>query len=119
MVVMSTVVIGFEADMRREEMDMRLVDIDDCEERPDAADAGEIDRGVERSEEDDVLYAYEEAMACVREKVGERSGVGKSADDSKKKKLRPTVLNHFHFGTRTRIPHAVGLRLGLVKRAGE
>jgi hypothetical protein len=54
MVAMSTVDIGFEADMRREDMDMRLVDIDECEERPDAADAGEIDRGVERSD-DDVL----------------------------------------------------------------
>jgi hypothetical protein len=57
MLAMSTDDIGFEADMRRDDMDMRLLDIDDCEERPDMTEAdGEMDRGVEISELD-VLYA--------------------------------------------------------------
>lgn len=57
MLAMSTEDMGFEADMRRDEMDMRLLDIDDWDERPDVTEAGgEIDRGVEISEFD-VLYA--------------------------------------------------------------
>lgn len=56
MVAMSTEDIGLEADMRRDDMDMRLLDTDDCEERPDITEAGEMDRGVEISELD-VLYA--------------------------------------------------------------
>lgn len=57
MLVMSTEDIGLEADMRRDEMDMRWLDTDECEERPDTTEAGgEIDRGVEMSELD-VLYA--------------------------------------------------------------
>jgi hypothetical protein len=55
-VAISTEDIGFEADMRRDDMDMRLFDMDDCEERPDITEEGEMDRGVEMSELD-VLYA--------------------------------------------------------------
>ncbi len=54
MVAMSTVDIGFAAEiLRDDEIDMRLLllDIDDCEERPTDED-GEIDRGVEMSELD-------------------------------------------------------------------
>ena len=56
MVDMSTEDIGFRADMRLDEMDIRLLDTDDCEERPEITEAGEMDRGVEISELD-VLYA--------------------------------------------------------------
>ena len=54
MVAMSTDDIGFAAEiLRDDEMDMRLLllDIDECEERPETTDEeGEIDRGVEMSE---------------------------------------------------------------------
>lgn len=64
---MSTDDIGFAAEiLRADEMDMRLeLDIDECDDRADAADEGEIDRGVETLSELDVLWAYD-AMACVR-----------------------------------------------------
>jgi hypothetical protein len=64
--------IGLKADiLREEETDMRLLDIDDWEERPDATEEeGEVDRGVEISEVlvDVVLKAYDAAMACVSDK---------------------------------------------------
>jgi hypothetical protein len=42
--------------LREEEIDMRLLEIDDWDERPDATEEdGEIDRGVEISELLDVL----------------------------------------------------------------
>lgn len=52
MAKMSTEDIGLKLEMRRlEEMDMRLLDIDVCDERPDATEAdGEVDRGVDTSE---------------------------------------------------------------------
>lgn len=56
---MSTEDIGLAAEIRRvDEIEMRLeVDIDDCDDRPDATEEeGEIDRGVEMSELE-VLYA--------------------------------------------------------------
>lgn len=69
MAAMLTDDIGLAAEiLRDDEMDMRLeLDIDDCDERADAADAGELDRGVEMSEPwlEELLYAYD-AMACVR-----------------------------------------------------
>lgn len=54
---MSTEDIGFAADMRLDDMDMRLLDTDECDDRPDITEVeGERDRGVEMSELD-VLYA--------------------------------------------------------------
>lgn len=56
-VAISTLDMGFEADMRREDIDMRLLEMDDWEDRPEITEAeGEMDRGVEMSELD-VLYA--------------------------------------------------------------
>jgi hypothetical protein len=76
MAVMSTEDIGLAAEILRvDEMDMRLeLDIDECEERPDATEEeGEIDRGVEMSELDVLVLSGYDAMACVR--VGrERKG---------------------------------------------
>jgi hypothetical protein len=68
MVAMSTDDMGFAADILRDhEIDMRLLlDIDDWEERADATDEeGEIDRGVEMSELDEVELLYaNDAIAC-------------------------------------------------------
>lgn len=47
---MSTVDIGFDAEILRDDMDMRLLDMEVWEERADATEAGDIDRGVEMSE---------------------------------------------------------------------
>ena len=53
----STEDMGFEADMRREDIDMRLLEMDDWEDRPEITEAkGEMERRVEMSELD-VLYA--------------------------------------------------------------
>jgi hypothetical protein len=67
MAAISTDDIGLAAEILRvDEMDMRLeLDIDECDERADATEDGEIDRGVEMSEVDVVLCAYD-AIACVR-----------------------------------------------------
>lgn len=69
---MSTVDIGLEAEILREEMDMRLLDMEEWDERPDTIDAGEIDRGVEISELEVLLLlnGYD-AIACVRDSSGE------------------------------------------------
>lgn len=80
MAVMSTDDIGFAADIRRDdEMDMRLeLDIEECEDRADAIDEeeGDVDRGVEMSEDEAALGAYE-AIACARDgrKGGREVGV--------------------------------------------
>jgi hypothetical protein len=73
MVAMSTVDMGLAEDiLRDDEMEMRLLDIDVCEDRPETEDEGEMDRGVEMSEFD-VLYAYDEdAMACMTGQEGEK-----------------------------------------------
>lgn len=73
MVTMSTLDMGLEAEILREEMDMRLLDMEDWEERPDTTEAGEIDRGVEISELELLLKPYD-AMACARDSSGKRSG---------------------------------------------
>lgn len=77
MVAISTDDIGFAAEILRvEEMDMRLLllDIDDCEKRPETTDDdGEIDRGVEMSELDALVFVLYEAMAYV-------SGGGRKAE---------------------------------------
>lgn len=69
MAEMSTDDIGFAADiLRDDEMDMRLeLDIEECEDRADAIDDkdGEVDLGVEISDDEAVLGAYE-AIACAR-----------------------------------------------------
>ena len=58
----STEDIGFEADILREEIDMRLVDIEDWETRPEKTEEGEIDLGVEISVLE--LLKTFDAMAC-------------------------------------------------------
>jgi hypothetical protein len=75
MVAISTDDIGFAAEiLRDDEMDMRLeLDIEECDDRADATDEGEMDRGVERLSELDVLWAYD-AIACVRTGGEERKG---------------------------------------------
>lgn len=75
MVAMSTDDMGLAAEiLRDDEMDMRFeLDIDECDDRADAADEGEMDRGVEMSELE-VLWAYD-AMACARAE-GERKAEG-------------------------------------------
>jgi len=63
--------------LRVDEMDMRLeLDIDECDERADATEEGEIDRGVEMSELLVLMLCGDDAMACARvgrEKKGSRA----------------------------------------------
>ena len=65
---MSTEDMGFRPEMRRlDEMDMRLLDIDEWEERAEAIeDDGELERGVEKSEPDGVYEEYDAigTIAC-------------------------------------------------------
>lgn len=58
---MSTEDIGLKSVILRLEMDMRLLDIDEREERAEATDdgEGEADRGVEMSDELDELKGYD------------------------------------------------------------
>ena len=71
---MSTEAMGLDWEMRRlEEMHMRLLDIDDWEERPETIEEdGEVDRGVEMSELD-VLKAYDAigTIACAKRPRGD------------------------------------------------
>lgn len=82
MAAMSTDDIGLAADILREdEMDMRLeVDIDECEDRADATedDEGDVDRGVEISDEE-ALGAYE-AIACASDEGEGCVGVGRTKE---------------------------------------
>jgi len=68
MAEMSTDDIGFRLEMRRlDERDMRLLDIDDCEERAEAVgEEGEVDRGVEMSEAD-MPFEYDAIGTIARE----------------------------------------------------
>ena len=76
MLAISTEDIGLvAAEMRRELRDMRLVVIEDWEERTEATEAGEIDRdGVEISELEEVVLLAYDAMACASERRGEGKG---------------------------------------------
>lgn len=81
MVAISTVDIGLEAEILREEMDMRLLDIEDWDERPETTDAGEIDRGVEISELEVLLLVKGyDAMACASESSGSGEVVGRARE---------------------------------------
>jgi hypothetical protein len=76
MAVISTEDIGLAAEILRvDETDMRLeLDIDECEERADATEEGEIDRGVEMSELAVLMLCGYDAMACVRRVGREKKG---------------------------------------------
>jgi len=70
----STEDMGFRPEVRRvDEMDMRLLDIDECEER---ADEGELERGVEMSELDVLNEEYDAigTIACEDGGTGRRKG---------------------------------------------
>ncbi len=89
MAEISTDDIGLAAEMRRDdEMDMRLeLDIDDCEERAEAAEEdGEMDRGVEMSELLVVLCAYD-AIACARSGRGEKDKKDRKGRRARKKRV--------------------------------
>jgi hypothetical protein len=60
--------MGLAAEIRRDdEMDMRLeLDIDECDDRADATEEGEMDRGVLISELDALVFT-DDAMAGVSE----------------------------------------------------
>ena len=87
----STEDMGFKLEVRRaDEMDMRLLDIDECEERAEAIeDEGELERGVEMSELD-VLYekdaigtiACEDGGGDKRKGVDEDESEGRARDTS-------------------------------------
>jgi hypothetical protein len=69
MAAMSTEDMGLAAEILRvDEMDMRLeLDIDECDERPDATEEeGEMDRGVEMSELKVLVLCAYDAIACAR-----------------------------------------------------
>jgi len=79
MVARSTEAMGLNSERRREDMDMRLVDIDDWEDRPETTEEdGEVDRGVERSDwEPAELYAYDA--------IGTIGGLVKGGGDERRK----------------------------------
>ena len=90
MAEISTDDIGLAAEMRRDdEMDMRLeLDIDDCDERAEAAeDEGEMDRGVEMSELLVVLWAYGDAIACAKSGRGEKDKKDRKGRRARKRRV--------------------------------
>ena len=84
MAVMSTEAMGLDWEMRRLEMDMRLLDIEDWEERPETTEAdGEMDRGVLMSELE-VLKAYDAigTIACAKGPRGDERSEKRTGDQA-------------------------------------
>ncbi len=95
MEAMSTVDMGLRLDTRRlDDRDMRLLDIEDWEERAEAMDEeGDVERGVETSDELAVLNCWYDAigtMACAGEveEEGEEGGEQPEERESWRKKKK-------------------------------
>ena len=81
---------------------MRLVVIEDCDERTEATEAGEIDRdGVEISELEEVVLLAYDAMACASDRRGEGKGrEGRDDLRTDRRGERKKIFELVRFGNR-------------------